>query len=228
LSDCQNWIAWIDHRPRPTPVVRVQGDCVLPAGSTVLLRRPLSSDAAPTPSIQGPLFVTRGGPPPAFNVNAGPGRFYSLEVSADPALFRGRNASTRFPPSVFYDTWQDGTLLSGDQASLPGNVWASLQAADFLFYRIVTSSRQDVWENPASSDAGAAPGQGPMLAIVDSDDGLDDPGRLILVRIVSLPPGGEVGDAAFQRAAYAEATKIAYRSATVLPDGVTVDVDDVY
>jgi hypothetical protein len=224
VPDCQNWAAWRDHHPRPGPVLRVEADCTFPtAGFTVDLRRPGSRLAA----IAGPAVWSRAGAPPVFTVQVAAGQFYSLEVTTDLAQFAQRD-----PPGwtadKTYATWQDTSLLSDRTVALPDQAWNRLKDTDCLFYRIRTSSERDHWKDVTCSPPPAQARSSPFVAVVDAMGDLDKPDRLVLCRLVFPPTGAPAAGQTLVHVAYSEQTAAAFQKVTILPEGITLDVDEVF
>lgn len=227
MPDCQ-WIAWRDHLPKGDPTLLVQGDCSFPQpGFSVELRRPLPpSPSAQPPVVRGPSVVERGAGPPAFQVDPGPSRFYAIEVTTNSSLFAPGVNLAQLPADQFYASWQSGGLLPPGQFTLPPTVWARLQGADFLFYRIATSSSPTSWVNPMRSLG--QDGSDPFLSIVDSAAGLDAPSLMVLACLITPPAGSPAPQVTVVHCAYKEVTTGPYTTTTILPQGVSVAIEDVF
>ena len=97
-----------------------------------------TNGASPTnwPSIKGPSNTTRFASPPSFTVNAGPGRFFVVEVAVASELFDSTNHGNERSSDNFYGSWSDTSLMLGSNYTLPSLVWQDLHNADKLYYRI--------------------------------------------------------------------------------------------
>ena len=68
-------------------------------------------------------------------VNAGPGRFFVVEVATDSSLFDVTNHGNERSDDNFYGSWSDTSLMQGSSYNLPSQVWQRLGSADRLYYR---------------------------------------------------------------------------------------------
>jgi len=111
------------------------------------------------------------------------------------------------------------------EIELPQAAWTALRSADCLFYRAVTSTSRDAWANVTRS-AGVK-GATQFLSIVDSAAGLDAPEMMVLACFVFPPPDDPQPSANVVGAAYSETTSEPYTKVTVLPQRITLDIDEV-
>lgn len=100
-------------------------------------------------AIEGPGTVPRGAPPPTFSVHVPDDRYFAVEVAAEAALFDTSDVGHVRSDSNFYGSWSDTALMQGALAeySLPPAVWSRLrQDSERLYYRVLSSKRQDAWD----------------------------------------------------------------------------------
>ena len=210
-------------------MLRIKGECTFPKAVGVTLRRPGSR----IPQVRGPAIVERSGNPPGFDVAIDPARFYALEVCTDPSLFQQRDTAG-WTPDQTYATWADGPLLTAAHVALPADAWNRLKHADCLFYRLRTSSKPNGWADVEVSPTTSDPSVYPLAAIVDSLQGLTDPDCRVVFRVVlpaspaPVTPATAVTLATVAAVAYSEPVVEPLRHVTILPDGVTLDIDDVF
>jgi len=189
----------------------------------VELRRP----GSPIPQVRGPALASRGGNPPAFDVAIDPTRFYALEVTTDLALF-ARPDTAEWTEDRTYATWTDGPLLSSPRVVLPATAWTRMKGADCLFYRIRTSARKDAWVDADCSPPLSKTRSSPFIAIVDSLDELTAPDHLVLSRLVFPPEAGSGTSPAVVRVSYSEPGTEPLQRVTIVPDGLTLDIEEVF
>lgn len=103
------------------------------------------------PSIKGPPAVTRTAPPPSFTVNAGPGRYFAVEVSVSADLFDIANHGNERSFNNFYGSWSDSALMQGSSYTLPSSVWQRLRGSNRLYYRICSTTNPNGWDNYQAS-----------------------------------------------------------------------------
>jgi hypothetical protein len=110
------------------------------------------------PSIKGPPSATHDSQPPSFMVNAGPGRFFVVEVATASVLFDITNHANERNSNNFYGSWSDTSLMQGNSYTLPSSVWQRLGNADRLYYRIgsTPNSKYDDYQVSSKDDAGEA------------------------------------------------------------------------
>jgi subtilisin family serine protease len=145
----------------------------LNAGRAVLAAQ--RTRPAPPPAaggtIVGPARAARGGPAPGFDVAAGPGRFYAVEVATRAELFDKAAHGAERAPDNFHASWQDGGFLSAPRYDLPAAVWDRLvrarPAVARLFYRVWTSDSDAGWVNRAASTPNAEFARAPFVAVDD-------------------------------------------------------------
>jgi hypothetical protein len=204
--------------------VRVEGDCRFPIkGFSVELKRPGSNVA----EVSGPAIWSRASAPPVFTVVVPPSEFYALEITTELALFSssGTQAWTR---DKVYATWQENALISTPTATLPADAWNRLKNADCLFYRIRSSTARDRWRNVRSIPPSSAARSVPFIALVDTVGDLARPDRLVLYRLIIPPAGVPVPGENTIHVAYSEQSAVPVKKVTVLPDGPTLDLEDVF
>jgi hypothetical protein len=98
-------------------------------------------------AIEGPTAVPRSAPPPTFSVHVANDRYFAVEVAAEAALFDTGDVGHVRSDSNFYGSWSDTALMQGAQYSLPAGVWGRLrQDSERLYYRVLSSKRQDAWD----------------------------------------------------------------------------------
>ncbi|QJE00169.1 caspase family protein [Massilia forsythiae] len=99
------------------------------------------------PSIEGPSAVPRAAPPPTFSVHVDSNRYFAVELAAEPELFNSADVGHVRSDTNFYGSWSDTALMQGSQYSLPAAVWQRLRAdSERLYYRVLSSRRQDAWD----------------------------------------------------------------------------------
>jgi hypothetical protein len=113
---------------------------------------------SPWPSIKGPPSATRSAQPPSFTVNAGPGRFFVVEVATASVLFDTTHHANERSSNNFYGSWSDTPLIQGNNYMLPSSIWQRLGNADRLYYRIgsTPNSKYDDYQVSSKDDAGEA------------------------------------------------------------------------
>lgn len=121
------------------------------------LRRKGGATAA-APVLSGPASWPRGGPPPTFRVDPGPGRYFAVEVATDPAMVGPGSDATGAGPDTYYASWNEPQSLLAAPVrptdwTMPADAWARLSAADAIHAAVWSSSDPDGW----SDEAGSAP-----------------------------------------------------------------------
>jgi len=106
-----------------------------------------SMPASTWPSIQGPASHPRTGLAPYFSVNAGPGRYFAVEVATSVDLFDSENHGGDRNPSNFYGSWSDTQLMQGNIYDLPSLVWTNLKKDNILYYRVLSTTNSNGWDN---------------------------------------------------------------------------------
>lgn len=224
MPDCQKWAAWKDHHPRPGPVVRVEADCRFGMkGFSVELKRPGSQVTA----VRGPAVWPRGSGAPTFTVKTVASQFYALEVTRDLALF-AETGTLNWTTEKAYATWQHSALIAANTVSLPADAWNRLKTADCLFYRIRTSAAPNRWTNVKCVPPPSEVRTSPLMAIVDAIGDLEKPNHLALYRLIVPPTGVPVPGEDTVRVTYSERSVPTLQKVTILPDGPTLDLDDVF
>jgi hypothetical protein len=115
--------------------------------------------ASSWPSIKARTpSATRGAQPPSFTVNAGPDRFFVVEVATASVLFDTANHANERSSNNFYGSWSDTSLMQGNSYTLPSPVWQRLGNADRLYYRLgsTPNSKYDDYQVSSKDDAGEA------------------------------------------------------------------------
>jgi hypothetical protein len=107
---------------------------------------------AEQPDIDGPPTAQRAGPPPRFQVRVGPGRYYAVELAAESSLFDTSDPAHERNDENFYASWSDGPLMQDAVYPLPEQVWDRLRNDERLYYRVLTSTRPDAWEDYEASN----------------------------------------------------------------------------
>lgn len=83
----------------------------------------------------------------SFDVAAGPGRFWALEVASEPSLLLPARAEQRTRSSYFVSCGATPLALAeGDRYRLPSDVFTALRAHGRLYYRLWTSAVRDAWQ----------------------------------------------------------------------------------
>lgn len=110
------------------------------------------------PSIKGPSSATRIGAAPHFVVNAGPGRFFVVEVATAAELFDWTNHRDERSGDNFYGSWSDTSLMQGNSYDLPSPVWQRMRNARRLYYRIGSTPNEhyDDYQVSGKDDDGEA------------------------------------------------------------------------
>lgn len=120
------------------------------------------------PHIDGPDTVPRGAPPPTFSVQVGDGRYYAVEVAAEPELFDSGDVGHVRDDANFYGSWSDTALMQDSEYRLPPAVWSRLKrASERLYYRVLSSRRQDAWDGYEVSSRDGDGAAIPALRIED-------------------------------------------------------------
>lgn len=119
------------------------------------------------PHIDGPDTVPRGAPPPTFSVQVGEGRYYAVEVAAEAELFDSGDIAHVRDDDNFYGSWSDTALMQGSQYRLPPAVWRRLKGGERLYYRVLSSRRQDAWDGYEVSSRDGDGAAIPALRIED-------------------------------------------------------------
>jgi hypothetical protein len=99
------------------------------------------------PSIKGPDSVYRWAEAPSFMVNAGPGRYFAVEVATTAHLFDHENHGDEQGYFNFYGSWSDTALMQGNSYKLPSSVWQRLQTNGRLYYRVLSTTNPYGWDN---------------------------------------------------------------------------------
>ncbi len=115
-------------------------------------------------TITAPPNVNRDGPPVEFVVAVPPGKYYAVEVATDPLLFGPQRPARS--SSNFFASWASVALMNGPRYSLPADVWATLRASAFLFYRLLVSDTQQAWLNVTSTTPASNAAQAPSVKII--------------------------------------------------------------
>jgi hypothetical protein len=133
-----------------------------------------SGDTPPSagtpPTITGPSRAVRSDADLIFACSGGENPFFAIEVATAAELFNnalhgmGRNGDN------FYATWQGSGFLSGSTYILPSAVWSRLNAADRLYYRLISSASSTVWQNAKKTTADAQAAAAPFVTIGDEAD----------------------------------------------------------
>jgi hypothetical protein len=169
--------------------------------------------------------AVRDGPPPVFAVDPGHGRFYALEVAAIPPLF---NDAAGRKPDTFYATWQDhATLLSAPEVQLPAAAWQRLGQRDLLFYRILTSVSAGQWRDARDSVRTTDIWSAPVLVVAPEALQLDDPPTLLLARVGRPAGASGPGGGTDVQVRFVTVDSQRYRTVTIMPGRVVVEVEDV-
>jgi hypothetical protein len=146
-SSASGWddyqVTTADDQGPEAPSVRIVGAATGPTAP------PPTRRAAP--SVRAPELWFRAEEPPAFDVAAGPGRYYVLEVATRPELLDLERHGAERTPFNFYATWSDSPPLTHARYRLPERAWQQLRQADRLFYRIGTTSSPGGYDDYAVS-----------------------------------------------------------------------------
>ncbi|HVH46283.1 MAG TPA: S8 family serine peptidase, partial [Labilithrix sp.] len=101
-------------------------------------------------TVSAPATVLRTDGPPTFQINAGEGRFFVLEVGTSSRALEDKPND----PSVYFAPWNEHAR-SGTSYTLPSEAWAALRGASRIYYRLWTSARADAWVDRACGDVHA-------------------------------------------------------------------------
>jgi hypothetical protein len=126
------------------------------------------------PTIDGPQSVARAGSAPVFRIAAGINRYFAVEITAQPRLFRA-DASESRRSDQFYGSWHDPAAgLMEIPASgvaifvLPDEVWTRLRHHAVLYYRVLTTSeRSAAWPDLLASTPDDRAEEAPRLRVAD-------------------------------------------------------------
>lgn len=114
----------------------------------VLTGQATQPDGGAAPSIQGPVNWSRTEGAPTFQVNAGPGRYYIVELTNRPELFDITNHGNDRTADNFYGSWFDTPHLSAPSYTPSDDVWHQIAAnADMVYYRIGTTTSATGWDD---------------------------------------------------------------------------------
>jgi hypothetical protein len=205
-------------------VLRVEANCRFTTkGFSVELKRPGSQ----VPAVRGPAIWLRASGAPTFNVKIPAGQFYALEVTEDLALF-AESGTQNWMPEKVYATWQHRNLIATATVTLPADAWNRLKNVDCLFYRIRTSSAPDRWANVKCIPPPTEARTSPLIAIVDALGDLEKSDHLALYRLIFPPAGVPVPGDHMIHVTYSERSVPTLQKVTILPDGPTLDLDDVF
>lgn len=141
--------------------------------------------APPIPTITGPANWPPSSTPPGFSVDPGPGRFFAIEVTTDPAWFADGADLTSAAPEQAYASWSEFALFPGPaDYGLPQAAWERLgsSGATLLYYRAWASDSASDWVRATVSTDGDGPG---MIDI--TGDGRDAPTEPPRPRISASP-----------------------------------------
>jgi hypothetical protein len=127
------------------------------------------SDTPPRPTIIGPATYDRGqSDGPQFQVDALGQPFCGVELAQEPYLFASDSRGLR-TDRVYYASWSDQGMrpASGDAVVflLPEYVWNLFRLGDRIYYRVVTSSSGNGWENIQWSTPRNAIADAPYVAL---------------------------------------------------------------
>jgi len=108
--------------------------------------------ASQVPAINGPeTFPRNSAVGPQFAISPGKDRFWAVEVVTDSTLFAGSTGSGLSDSWHRYASWEDYDRLvttAGDSVfTLPRHAWLFLREAQELFYRLLTSSSPNSWQD---------------------------------------------------------------------------------
>lgn len=106
-----------------------------------------TTPATTWPSIQGPPALSRTASPPSFTVNAGPNRYFVVEVAVSTELFDITNHRNDRNFNNFYGSWSDTPRMQGSSYTLPSSVWQRLRYDSRLYYRIGSTTNPQGWDN---------------------------------------------------------------------------------
>ena len=130
----------------------------------------LQINAGPLPSttgasIRGPATIGASDSAPTFQVSAGSGRFYAVEVASSATLFDSANHGSERNENNWYGSWSDQALQSAASWTLPTPVWQRLCNGAQLFYRLHVSSSATEWTDYAVSTADDQAAAAPVIQI---------------------------------------------------------------
>lgn len=140
-------------------------------------------NSAPTPSVSrptiiGPQTILRSDPPPQFQVDPGPNKYYIVEVATQAHLMNSTNYSAEQNDTNFFGTWQGNPppdRLTDPTYTLLQDVWDRLKVADQLYYRVgsCATADQSSWDNYLTSVDDDQLDQAPAIQISDGAGNAD-------------------------------------------------------
>jgi hypothetical protein len=94
------------------------------------------------------------GSPPVFAISPGINPYYAVEAATAAYLFDWDGYGNERTEDNFYGSWSDTALMTDSEYTLPIHIWERLSAsANVLYYRVLTSSDPDGWEDVEISTA---------------------------------------------------------------------------
>jgi hypothetical protein len=118
----------------------------------------------PAPTIAGPANFARSEQSgPTFSIDAGP--YFAVEVCTDSTLFAGGTRT----PSNFFASWEGPDtrpLLQGSSYTLPAAAWGRLRQASSLYYRVLSTSSANGWDDFRMSVTQENAAKAPFIGIV--------------------------------------------------------------
>ncbi len=231
MSDCENWVAWMNRMPGAGSVLHVTGNCSFgKSGCTVELRRyEASLPGTQGPSIVAPATRTRSADPPQFQVDPSPHAFYAVEVATRSQLFDRAHHEVERTAENFFASWAVTDLLETSTYTLPADVWHQLQDASLLYYRAITSERREEWVNSIATTPDDAYVNAPFIFLPDAGVSVStNPKNLVIVRLVHEPQETTNAIQTSVSAHYHETTDIPYETVTILPEGIIIPVQEVF
>jgi subtilisin family serine protease len=137
------------------------------------------SKEQPAPIVTGPESWSRDAGPPTLNIDPGPGRYYAIELAADPSLLNAALRGADPNPNRFWASWVESPLSLSPtypvEWVVPSQVWERLNVHARIYYRIWASDAGSSWTNALASTADEAYGSAPSLELVDGAVERDDP-----------------------------------------------------
>ncbi|MCE7980281.1 MAG: caspase family protein [Caldilinea sp. CFX5] len=130
------------------------------------------------PAIQGPTNWSRTEGAPTFQVNAGPGRYYIVELTTQPELFDITNHGDERTDDNFYGSWSDTPHLSAPTYTPSDERWHQLAAnADTIYYRIGTTTSATGWDDYTVSTGDEDGWNAPSIQVIGDRQFFQDMGR---------------------------------------------------
>ncbi|MDH3552335.1 MAG: S8 family serine peptidase, partial [Gammaproteobacteria bacterium] len=121
------------------------------------------------PSIDGPSEHVASAPPPQFMVDLLDHQWFGVEIATRPELLNARDyQDERRTSPNFYASYRRG--LSHAEGStvfaVPVAVWERLRTSPTLYYRVLTSSTEESWQNTRTSLPDDQADNAPFITVI--------------------------------------------------------------